>query len=442
LFLLFFSAYPYLKISRQCKSRHMTGLVALPSSLLTDEHMKKLIQTTQLAGVALVLSACGGSPQETKSNAPARLTQREAALTIVPLDNTLRISAGNQFSVGLHTNGNVVAWGENLFNQLGTGTYLNASTPVAVPGLSGIRAINAGGNHTLALHGNGTVFAFGNNSFNQFGNGNNPVFSHRPYQVPGMSRVQAVAAGQAHSVALTSSGNVWGWGRTTVAFSSTPLRMSALSSVRALSAGWDHDLALLGNGRVMAWGANGAAQLGLGDTVSTNTPTPVPGLSNIRAVAGGKLHSMALTHSGTVFAWGSNSYLQLGNSNNSNAVFKTPVQIPGLTNVKAIAAGPFNSAALLADGTIKVWGNNGWGQLGNGGYANSPTPITLAVVRDAVGLSYGNGHLLALKRDGSVYAVGYNLAGQLGNHTTSNSSIAVQTTGVGGFGYLNLGFAP
>lgn len=405
--------------------------------------MKKLIQSTSLAGVAMVLTACGGSAPETVGNQSARLTQRAEALPVVPLDNTLRISAGNQFSVGLNANGNVYAWGENLFNQLGTGTGRNSSTPIAVPGLSGIRAIDAGGNHTLTLHANGTVFAFGNNAFFQLGNGSDPVFPNRPYQVRGLSRVQSVAAGQTSSLAVTSDGAVWGWGKNAIGYSSSaPYRMAGLSNVKAVAAGWDHNLALSKNGLVLAWGVNNAAQLGIGDTVSTATPTPVPGLSNIRTVAGGRWHSLALTTSGNVYAWGSNNYLQLGSGSNPSLIFKTPIRVPGLTNVRAIAAGPFNSAALLNDGTIKVWGSNGWGQLGNGGYANSGTPLTLAIVSDAVGLSYGNGHLLALKRDGSVYAVGYNLAGQLGNHTNFNSSIAVQTVGVGGFGYLNLGTAP
>lgn len=402
--------------------------------------MNKLILSTSLAGVAMAMTACGGSgPQP--ANAPARLIQRTPIAPLVPLDDTMRVSTGQSFSVGLDVNGNVYAWGTNRDGQLGI-SGASALAPVAVPGLSGIRAVRSGGHHTLALHGDGTVFVFGNNYYNQFGNGSQPVNGNGTYKVPTMSGVQAVAAGLSHSLALTSTGYVWGWGQTPVSFNSSPLRIVGLSNVQAISAGWDHSLAVLTDGRLMAWGGNKWAQLGLGDTVSTNTPTFVPGMSNVRAVSGGRYHSMALTTGGAVFTWGSNPFLQLGIGGTINTVHRTPTLISGLSNVRAIASGPTSSAALLADGTIKVWGNNSLGQLGTGNTTNSSTPITLAVVTNAVGLAYGNAHLIVLKSDGSVYAVGNNATGQLGNNTSSSSTVPIQTSGIGGVGTLNLGTAP
>jgi alpha-tubulin suppressor-like RCC1 family protein len=409
--------------------------------------MKTLIQSSLLAGIALVLSACGGSPQPgqtSQTTAPARTIARQPSL--VPLEDSARIAAGNEHSVGLHVDGSVWAWGENTLNQLGTGTGVNSSIPVAVPGLSGIRAIKAGGYHTLALHGNGTVFAFGNNSSNQFGNGTTPVpANNRAYQVPGMSNVKAISAGQLHSLALTNNGEVWGWGRTTLAFSNKPVKIPGLSNVKAIASGWNHDLAVLNDGSVMAWGVNTEAQLGLGHTVSTNTPTRVPGLFNIVAVSAGRVHSMALRNDipsypiGPVFIWGSNTYLQLGGSNDTRTIYNTPVEAYGTLGAQAISAGAYNSATLNGSFAM-VWGNNYWGQLGNGNNVSNSLPgILNGLNANPVSISYGSGYLLLLMPDGSVQAMGNNFAGQLGNHTFTNSNLPTPVTDGSGAGYLNLG---
>ncbi|WP_395836206.1 RCC1 domain-containing protein [Cystobacter fuscus] len=93
------------------------------------------------------------------------------------------------------------------------------------------------------------------------------------------------------------------------------------------------------------------------------------------SVIAGATHSLALRSDGTVWAWGNNDNGQLGDGTTTHRL--SPVQVPGLTGVVALAAGNSYSMAMLSDGTVRTWGNNNHGQLGNGTttHANSPGPV-------------------------------------------------------------------
>src|SRR5437879_5440609 len=139
----------------------------------------------------------------------------------------------------------------------------------------------------------------------------------------------------------------------------------------------------------------------------------------------------ATTVSGTVSAWGYNGSGQLGNGTFTNS--NTPVQTSGITGVTAIARGNIHSLALKSDGTVYAWGYNGEGELGNGTYTDSNTPVEVSGLSGVTAIDGGVVHSLALKSDGTVYAWGWNAYGQLGNgtNTTSNTPVAVSgLTGV------------
>jgi alpha-tubulin suppressor-like RCC1 family protein len=187
---------------------------------------------------------------------------------------------------------------------------------------------------------------------------------------------------------------------------------------------------------VAAWGDNEYGQLGNGTTGGiSNTPVPVSVLdeSDIKALAVGGFHSLALKRDGTVWAWGNNHWGQLGNGTTDDS--NTPVQVKDqndptgfLTGVQAIDAGIGHSIALKNDGTVVTWGDNGWGQLGDGTDDSSvvghdvPHPYPVKVkdlngVDDLTGveaIAAGAVHSLALLEDGTVAAWGVNDLGQLG----------------------------
>jgi len=216
-----------------------------------------------------------------------------------------------------------------------------------------------------------------------------------------------------------------------------PVPVSDLGEdVEAISAGGSHALVLLQDGTVMAWGNNGAGGLGDGTIVQRDTPVSVNGLSGVKAIAAGEGHSLALMNDGTVMAWGRNDVGQLGLGTTTGPetcmselpCSQTPVQVKGLSGVKAIATGYDHSLALLSDGTVVAWGKNQWGELGTGttgpnvcgnGWLCNPTPTPIAGLSGVTEVATGYAQSLALLADGTVMAWGSNNDGILGIGTAT-----------------------
>jgi alpha-tubulin suppressor-like RCC1 family protein len=154
--------------------------------------------------------------------------------------------------------------------------------------------------------------------------------------------------------------------------------------------------------------------------ITRTIPGPVSGLSNVIAIAAGDTHTVALKSDGTVWTWGDNSFGQLGDG--TTTLRTTPVQVSGLGNVLAIAAGVWHTVALKSDGSVWVWGDNNSGQLGNGTADTSPhpTPNQASGLSSIIAIEAGEHHVVALKSDGTVWTWGNNGLGQLGDGTTTN----------------------
>jgi alpha-tubulin suppressor-like RCC1 family protein len=206
-----------------------------------------------------------------------------------------------------------------------------------------------------------------------------------------------------------------------------------------VSAGWSHACALFSGGTIKCWGSNGHGQLGNGkyngSYYDSPTPVQVSGINNATQVSAGGTHTCALLSGGTVECWGDNSYGQLGNGKDNGSYYDspTPVTVTGITEAGAIVSGERHTCALLSGGTVECWGWNSYGQLGNGTTTNSTTPVQVSGITNATQVSAGGGggyHTCALLSGGAVECWGRNLYGQLGNGTTSKSSIPVQVSGI------------
>jgi alpha-tubulin suppressor-like RCC1 family protein len=331
-------------------------------------------------------------------------------VAVIGLTGVIALAAGEEHALGLREDGAVVAWGNNVFGQLGNGTTEGSDLPIAVSGLKGVKAIAAGGSDSLALLQDGRVMAWGANSEGQLGDGttesrSTPVAvcavaakgpcSEESHQ---LKEVVAIAAGSVHSVALLSNGTVVAWGRNSAGQlgdgtsegrhvpvpvcalggkGPCPEESQQLKEVIAISAGGEHNLALLSKeGTVVAWGRNFAGGLGNGSETNSDVPVPVSGLVGAIAVSAGEFHNLALLKDGALEAWGYNNFGQLGDGTSSGpehcgvlmnlACAKTPVAVSGATGVVAASAVTSHSLALATDGTVKTWGANTNGQLGVG----------------------------------------------------------------------------
>lgn len=354
------------------------------------------------------------------------------------LANVTTIVAGWHHSLALLKDGTVMSWGHNEFGELGDGTTARRSTPAPVPGLTDVVSITAG-DHTLALLKDGTVKAWGKNDKGQIGDG---TTTNRlvPITVPGLTDVVSIVSGLQYNLALLKDGTVkaWGynqWGQLgdgSTVNRSTPVTIPGLGHVIALAAALGYSLAVLDDGTVRAWGANDWGMLGDGTTVQHTTPTTVTGLSHVVRVAAWGWHSLALLGDGSIRSWGNNSFGQLGDGTTTD--HHRPTAVPGLTDVIAIAAGQGHSLALLRDGTVRAWGDNAQGQLGDGTTTNRADPTTIPDLTGVVAIDAGGGSVvlglnLALLEDGTVKAWGNNDDGQLGDGTSVNRTTPVTVIG-------------
>jgi alpha-tubulin suppressor-like RCC1 family protein len=250
-----------------------------------------------------------------------------------------------------------------------------------------------------------------------------------PVQVPGLTDVKAVAAGGGHSLALKSDGTVWAWGWNgdgqlgdgTTRSRTAPVQVSGLTGVVRIAAGGAHSLAVKDDGTVWAWGSNAGGQLGDGTTMDRLTPVQVKTLSGATTVAAGRFHSLALKEDGTLWAWGDDQFGQLGDAVElPPPVWRAgrlgPMQAGGLSGVAKIAAGTTHNLALKTDGTLWAWGENSYGQLGNGiarpwdwPARSKPVQVTGPA---AIAEIAGDGSLsLAVTDDGSVWTWGVDDSG-------------------------------
>ncbi len=333
-----------------------------------------------------------------------------------------------------------VAWGDNLNRQLGDGLSNGLSAlPVSVSNLKFVTAVAAGGRHSLALLANSTVVAWGDNEFGQLGDATTTICSV-PVAVKGVTGVKTIAAGANHSLALLANGTVMAWGANedgqlgngTTTESSLPVAVKGLTAVKAISAGANHSLALLANGTVMAWGENEDGQLGNGTVKSSTVPVPVKGLTGVAAVSAGGESSFALLGKGTVEAWGSNEQGQLGSSTGEEVLSDLPLPVTGLSGVASIVAGSTHALALLSGGTVMAWGEDTFGQLGNGAFAPShETPVAVSGLSGVTAISAGRQDSVALLNQGSVMSWGINQRGTLGDGATgAPSDVPVAVVGI------------
>ncbi|HSS41361.1 MAG TPA: Ig-like domain repeat protein [Solirubrobacterales bacterium] len=284
--------------------------------------------------------------------------------------------------------------------------------------------VGAGFRHSCALS-EDHVDCWGENFFGQMGNGTESASVPSAGSVSGLGSAVSVSSGSSGSCALLSNGSVSCWGGGEYGSlgnggtknSLSPVRVSGISNATELSFGGLTGCVLNGSGAIECWGFDSDGQLGDSAPFNNNafrsTPAPVSGISNATAVSTGYNQACALLTDGTVKCWGRDTNGQLGDGQHAST--STPVQVKGITNAIAVSAGGFHGCALLADGSVECWGSNSEGQLGDGTTVSSATPVHVAGLSGAIAISAGANHTCAILAAGTIDCWGANEWGQLGN---------------------------
>jgi uncharacterized repeat protein (TIGR02543 family) len=294
----------------------------------------------------------------------------------------------------LKNSGELWTGGDNQKGQLGSGFTSSYEIPAQVD--SNVTMVARGWHHNLFVKSDGTLWGMGDNSHQMFGVGTGrqqitpaPVVNSDGSFV---GDVEAIAAGQSHSLFVKISGTLWGIGYSIglgtgdadnrPKYYNDPVQItdsngSPWSDVDAVSAGKNHSLFVKSDGTLWAMGKNEYGQLGDGTLIQRTKAVQVVGpngapVNGVRSVSAGYDHSLFIKEDGTLWGMGWNYHGQLGNGSTQTAN-PTPFQIA--SNVTIASGGGWYSLFAKSDGSLWAMGNNGGGSLGDGTYTNRLSPV-------------------------------------------------------------------
>lgn len=304
---------------------------------------------------------------------------------------------------------------------------------VKVEPLTGVKSVAAGTGFVVFTKTDGTIWSCGINDYGQLGNGYNS-FVKKPEKLNTIDNVKAFGTGANNSIALKRDGTVWHWGTFTEILESganfrakqqqytKPTLIQDFTGVTEVSAGNNMITMVKSDGTAWAMGGNFIGELGNGSRTFSTKPVKVS-LSGVKKVFNIKRdlydYSIALMNDGTLRSWGDNQRGQLGDGTKTRR--PAPAAVKGINNVAALALGSDSVLALKNDGTIWGWGSNLDGTLGKGVKDESLIPVRVNNLTDVTAVAMGGGSAAALKKDGTVWAWGYNGIGQLGQNSETVS---------------------
>ena len=383
--------------------------------------------------ISIIFIGCGGDGGGGGGNSgnPGSKVQK---VFKIPLSLN-HISIGRNHGCALTTEGGIQCWGKGEDGKLGNRSTDDQSVPAPVleatgtDPLTGILQVVAGDKHTCALTETGGVLCSGD---------------HDDYGQLGGSTTH-IGLGVAHLIGVS----VYKLGAVD--------NRALLSDIVQISTRQNHTCALTNTGGVKCWGSNSEGQLGSNeDTASAqyavdvvdgeDSTTPLSGIAQISA---GERHTCAVTVEGTVKCWGYNA--EGGPLGNGEGLYTgerpSVVGRPGKTNypvdvvekegstaplrgIVQVVTGSHHSCARTMAGTVKCWGNNNVGQLGNGGTVSANTPVDVLAGEDTlltgiIQISAGRFHTCGITMGGGVKCWGYGLNGRLGHGDTSDAHYPV-----------------
>ena len=373
---------------------------------------------------------------------------------------------GSQHTCAIASDDKVYCWGNNTSGQLGDGSIVSSSVPVAVSTsgvLSGkkIKSLVAGSAHTCALASDDKVYCWGVNTSGQLGN-NSTTNSSVPVAVStaGVLSGKTVKSLDADTDSISttcviaSDDKPYCWGINTFGIlgnnsttnSSVPVAVSTAGvlsgkTVKSLEVDRETACAIASDDNLYCWGRGENGKLGNGATANSSVPIAV----STAGVLSGKTikfvnvtygHTCVIASDNNAYCWGLNNYGQVGNNTSTSSSVPVAVSTSGVLSGKTISRivnSDYITCALASDAKAYCWGNNqDAGQVGNNSYTNALAPT--AVLTDSVlsgknikSLVYGYSVACALDSDGYAYCWGsYSNSGELGNGSMSGSTFPVK----------------
>jgi len=341
------------------------------------------------------------------------------------------LSGSQSANCALDLGGQVWCWGESRDGNLGLGRDQEIRVPTRVPGLSKVVAFDTSASHTCGVTSDGRVRCQGP----QMPLPGHPVgLSAGPdsTELPGIAEASAVSVGYGHTCVLGREGGVTCWGPPDLAI---PASGRAITDAVAVSGKSGYACALVKDGTVYCWGESIRRDLGLDPAAPelVRMELPVPA----KALAVGWFHGCAVLEDGRVMCWGLSYFGALGDSGDAfwnDVEFAPPEFATGIDDAVAIAVGVDHTCAQLGDGTVRCWGSNYGGTLGDGTTSTRFEPVAVPGLVGVTALSAGEYHSCALRDEGdgagALVCWGRNDRGQIGNGEDVDAARPVPVPGL------------
>lgn len=329
------------------------------------------------------------------------------------------IACGENYTVIITQDGEIYSCGNNDYGQLGHEQGTKRFQLITGLDAFVFKKAACGAYHTLAVNEWGQLFSWGSNTEGQLGLNSKNFMECSPRMVKtlGTSIVIQIACGMKHALALTNNGELYSWGSNSEGqlglgvdnkYEIKPKLISSLIGIPIvfIACGGYHSIAVSKSGAVFGWGKNTFGQLGLNDTQDRNLPCQLQTLQNAKIcyAASGEEFSTFLTIDGGVFTCGAGMYGQLGHGSNSNEILPRQVMELMGSTVTQISCGKRHTLALVPSrGRVYAWGLGGTGQLGN----HSTRSVTTPQVVHGPWIAPNGSSIMDLDKQHSSCTIGY-----------------------------------
>ena len=352
---------------------------------LSDEHSIHRSDPSVHLGERLLTLAAAGSCARVRADASVRCWGRgggfefDAPTALPRIERVSQVALGRGHACVLHLDHAVECWGLNDKSQLGVApSVYEWRFPAPVRGLADVAELSLSMSTSCARFRDGDAACWGDDAYGQLGDGRIGPVEAKPFHIVGLGTVAQIALGKSHACA------------------------------RAVGSDGRDDR----GGVVHCWGDNAAGELGDGTTIAGSLPVLVDGIRAVELAVGDD-HTCARTQDGAVLCWGSDASGQLGDG--AIAPSKpTPQPVAGITDAIELAIGDDHSCALLAGGSVRCWGGNDQGQLGDGTIGGSRAlAVTPLGVERAIEIAAGGAHTCARIEERAALCWGRNAEGQI-----------------------------
>jgi alpha-tubulin suppressor-like RCC1 family protein len=350
------------------------------------------------------------------------------------------VSAGYDHVCAL-AGGHLYCWGENGYGQLATGDELQKNAPSQI-GSALWTAVSAGEEHTCAIRADGTLWCWGEDYSGQVGDGMSGSSAGNrlaPSAVLAGQTFTAVAAGASHSCAIDSTGKLWCWGNSasgqvgggTLGVQATPVAIGTDTDWKSVSAGLSHTCATKTDGRIFCWGDNQSGEIGLGVGGPVFSPTNTNTGSDWLTLDAGEYADCGVKKSDrSLWCWGWNYEGTLGVNHDDGSIVDAPENVDPGAAYADIAPGFYHSCGVRTDGSLRCWGDDGYGELGDGAISATPIDAPEMIGPDSwLQVVVGSSFSCGIESDGSLWCWGDDSYGEVGDPAAPNPAPAPHAVG-------------